>query len=105
MEFIKGGFPKLLLKEYSEKNTKKPIKTREFSNKNIISIDDILNAKVAKDDLLIDVSLFNKESKKVTNDNEDDNTKIIKFKPQKVKTLLNRIDKINIKSKKVKSKK
>jgi hypothetical protein len=43
MDFIKGGFPKLLPKELVSKG--KEVKPREFSNKEIITIDEILRKK------------------------------------------------------------
>jgi hypothetical protein len=44
MEFIKGGFPKLLPKELVSKD-KDEVKPRKFSNKEIITIDEILRKK------------------------------------------------------------
>lgn len=99
MEFIKGGFPKLILKEYvKQENTAKP---REFNNKDIISINEILDAK--KRDLFLDLpfaSISEKEYNQLDFKKSSKKTSIKKIKPMRISKMLNKLDNLKIKSKK-----
>jgi hypothetical protein len=70
IELVKGGFPRIKIcdNEIIKKITEK--KQREFSNKNIISIKDMINSKKSESliDLITEPNIFiNKENRKNLN--------------------------------------